>query len=591
LQIADWDQFAICDLQFAIGLAVVLLSPAAAGAAGETSFPRGPGLYFSLAKLTVLLAIYFLWVKTCAWVDRDAHALGLPAAIVWNPLLWGCGLAGLLVVWLLPVFFVSFLALVTLYLVPTLAYVNLRNQRVAADRRVLTERHLDRLVRRFLGHRGRVRPNGREAEDRAAAVRFTGGRSDRLDEDPGRVARAEGLRGCKGARRLVAEAVRKRAAEIHLEPAGMGVAVRFRIDGVLQAADPYSRERGEGVIKVFKTLAGLDRGDRRRPQDGNFSGEVAGRDLDFRVSTRAGRAGERVEVRLRDRSRRPLSLARLGLREGMPEQVHQLVNEPRGLFLVCGPAGAGKTTTLYACLAEIDPFQKDIITVETAVETRLPNITQVEVNLRGGDTLPAEVRAVLRQEPDVLGIGEIRDKETAELALQIAKAGPPVLATFLADDAAAALERLLGLGVPGALVAAAVNAVLGQRLVRVLCPRCKVRYRPRPEALRKANLLAPAVEHFYRPPEAEDRRRRAGEEGPVVCRRCGGTGYRGQTGIFELLVVNERIRELLRRRKRPNFYAIRQEAAKGGMHYLQGDGIRQVMEGKTSIRELLRVCK
>jgi type II secretory ATPase GspE/PulE/Tfp pilus assembly ATPase PilB-like protein len=255
------------------------------------------------------------------------------------------------------------------------------------------------------------------------------------------------------------------------------------------------------------------------------------------------------------------------------------------MFIVCGPTGAGKSTTLYACLNEIDRFQKNVITVENPVEYQIENATQIEINPKAGKTFASELRSILRQDPDVILVGEIRDQETAEIACQAAQTGHIVFTTLHANDTVTALGRLIDLGVQPFMVASAVSAVLGQRLVRVLCPKCKVRYKPNPDMLRKANLPADRIKFFYRPPSEEGTQ--AEETKP--CEQCGGSGYLGRTGVFEMLVITDRIRDLIR--ENPNLNAIKQEAIKSGLKFLQEDGLRQVIEGTTSIQELLRVCK
>jgi len=298
-------------------------------------------------------------------------------------------------------------------------------------------------------------------------------------------------------------------------------------------------------------------------------------------------------MRILDRSQQVVSLSQIGMRDKMREQIRGLVKQPHGMFIVCGPTGAGKSTTLYACLNEIDRFQQNIITVENPVEYQLENVTQIEVNPKAGKTFAGELRSILRQDPDVIMIGEIRDQETAEIACQAALTGHMVFTTLHANDTVTAIGRLLDLEVQPFMIASALTAVLGQRLVRLLCPKCKVRYKPNPELLRKANLPADKIKFFYRPHNRSENGDGAGEtdgEGQVsVCPNCLGTGYHKRTGIFELLVINDRLRELIR--DNPNVNAIKQEAVKSGMRYLYEDGLRQVIEGKTSINELLRVSK
>ncbi len=556
--------------------------------AAAPSFPRGPGFYFSILKLLGVLIVFLLWVRTSWWVDQDAREENLPVGL-WNPLFLVCGAAGLVLVWALPWFIVSYPLFLILYLTPTLAYVFTRNAKVPQERRVFTDRHIRSMARRYL--RLNLKDEVEVEDEPGPPLRFIGKSFNQSEEDPTRVARAESSKGYKAALEMVYEAIRLRATDIHMEPTRNQMAVRFRIDGILQNTEPFNRAMGEAVINIFKVLADMDIIEKRKPQDGSFSAQSDGRQIDFRVATAGSVAGEKLVMRIFDRGQQIMSLAQIGMSERMHQQVYEIVTQPHGMFIVCGPTGAGKSTTLYSSLNEIDRFQKNVITIENPVECQVSNVTQIEVNVKAGKTFASELRSILRQDPDVIMVGEVRDQETAEIACQAAQTGHMVFTTLHANDSVTALVRLLDLGVQPATMASAISAILSQRLVRVLCPKCKVRYKPNPDMLRKANLPIDKIKYFYRPPDNEDRAREAQEKGvpPTTCRHCGGTGYRGRTGIFELLVITDRIRELIR--ENPNVNLIKQEAIKGGMHYLQEDGLRQVIVGKTSIQELLRVCK
>jgi type II secretory ATPase GspE/PulE/Tfp pilus assembly ATPase PilB-like protein len=556
------------------------------------AFPRGPGFYFHLGKLLSGAVVYLVWVRACWWVDRDAKRLKLPAP-TWNLLMLLAGVVGMFALWTFP-WGIGLPLLLVLSWGAALGYVVVRNEAVPVDQRVLTPRHLRELAGRWVRlsrePKAPATEEGKQPRKRAIPLRFIGKSVGGRAEDPNRVRRAEESRGYQKALEMVQDALDARASDIHLEPTRDEMFLRFRIDGVLETAGTWGRALGDSILNIFKVLADLDITEKRKPQDGSF-GAVAGagpsggageRELDFRVSTAGSVVGEKMVLRILDRSRQVSNLSQVGMRGKLREQVHAIVTQPHGMFIVCGPTGAGKSTTLAAALSEIDRYQKNVITLENPVEYTIANVTQIEINPKAGKTFATELRSILRQDPDVIYLGEVRDQETAEIACQAAQTGHMVFTTLHANDAVTALGRLLDLGVPPFLIASAVSAVLGQRLVRILCPRCKERYKPNADLLRKANLPADRIKYFYRPPEG------AGE-GKHSCKHCNGSGYRGRTGIFELLVITDPIRGLIR--ENPDLDAIRREAVKAGMTYLQEDGLRQVIDGETAIQELLRVCK
>ncbi len=622
-----------------VALALALFAATPGVALAGPPFPRGPGMYLGVGKLVAVLAVYLCWAATAAWVGRDARRHDLPAD-TWNLILLGAGIAGLLVAWVLPVFFLAFPLLLASYLMPTLFYVTRRNEAVEPDQKVLTSRHIKSVLNRMF--KLKLKLEG-EKEGGPIPLRFIGKSVGGNDEDSNRVTRAQTSRGYRAALEMVYEAIESRVTDIHMEPTKDEMSVRFRVDGILMQSAPFSRQMGDAVLNIFKVLAALDITEKRKPQDGSFSAEVMGkpapkpapdpdeqpkppagagasgkyrlgaessaknrvpadagrprlpsseeipavRQVDFRVATAGSVSGEKMVMRLLDRGRTLASLTQIGMRDKMRDQVRSIVKQPHGMFIVCGPTGAGKSTTLYGCLNEIDRFTKNVITVENPVEYQIDNVTQIEVNPKAGKTFASELRSILRQDPDVIYVGEIRDNETAEIACQAAQTGHMVLTTLHANDTVTAIGRLLDLGVQPFMIASALTAILGQRLVRVLCPKCKQKYTPNPETIRKANLPADKIKHFYRPPPGSAE---GDGEKENKCPRCGGSGYRGRTGVFELMVVTEKIREMIR--ENPNLNAIRQEAVKSaGLTYLQEDGLRQVIEGETSIQELMRVVK
>lgn len=549
------------------------------------AFPRGPGFYFSLPKLIFLLLGFFLWLRLCWWVNRDTEQVELPRD-TWNSYIFAAGVAGLALLWLSPWFWVTWIGSIVLVGLVGLVYVQQRNQRVEPAERVLNQYHLQDLLSRYL--KLRFSGNSAAAAEAKEPIRFIGRSMGQREADPRRVSRVEGAKGYKAALHMVYEALKSRATDIHLEPSKEEMSVRFRVDGVMQHADPFSRVMGDAVVNIFKVLCNMDITEKRKPQDGSFSADVETRTVDFRVATAGSVMGEKLVMRVLDKSQQIVSLKKIGMREKMVEQIRQVVRQPHGLFLVCGPTGAGKSTTLYACLNEIDRFQQNIITIENPVEYHLANVTQIEVNVRAGKSFANELRSILRQDPDVIMIGEIRDQETAEIACQAAQTGHMVFSTVHANDTVTAIGRMIDLGVQPFLLANSLSAILSQRLVRVLCPKCKSRYKPNPEILRKANLPADKIKYFYKARTESE----GGEDGGSTedkCEFCGGTGYFGRTGVFELLVITDAMRVLIR--ENPNLTAVKQEAVKQGMRYLYEDGFRQVIEGRTSIQELMRVCK
>jgi general secretion pathway protein E len=543
---------------------------------------RGPGMYLNLFKFVPVVLIYILWAWTTDWVEHDARELNNLKFAIWNSAVFFSGVLGLVLVLVLP-YLVGLGILLLAYFVPLFTYIYARNQTVPDDQKVLTPYHMGEVANDLLFKLGMKPMFNRDVGtvDRAGPpITFVGKSTVAAGkEDPSRVRQAEESRSYMASKELVYDAVLRRATDIHLEPTSEQLSVRYRIDGILHAAEPFDRPTGDAVVNVFKVLAAMDISEKRKPQDGSFGAQLQGRALDFRVATSGSKAGEKLVMRILDNSSAVTKMEDLGMRPKLIETVRGLVTQPHGMFLCCGPTGAGKSTTLYAALREIDRYQRNIITVEDPIEYQLDNVTQMEVNTKAGQTFATSLRSILRQDPDVIMIGEIRDQETASIACQAANTGHMVFSTVHSNDAVTALFRLLDLGVEPFMIASALTGVLGQRLVRLLCDACKEPYKPKPEFLKKANLPVEKVDVFYRRPENPEQ----------VCQQCGGTGYFGRTGIYELLVLTEPMRDMIR--ENPSINKIKAEARKGGMIYLQEDGLRQVIQGRTSIEELLRVVK
>jgi general secretion pathway protein E len=373
---------------------------------------------------------------------------------------------------------------------------------------------------------------------------------------------------------LVADASDNRASDIHLEATRAGLKARLRIDGVLTGTTEPPAEIQHAIILLIKLLAELDIAERRRPQDGRIRVRLASRELDLRVSTVPTTFGESVVLRLLDRGGRPVALEELGMPPAILHQVERLTSRPHGMMLVTGPTGSGKTTTLYAAMAARDSGAEKIITVEDPVEYQLAGIAQVPVHRSVGVTFASVLRSILRQDPDVIMVGEMRDAETAEIAVQAAMTGHLVFSTLHTNDAVAAIPRLLDLGVPDYLVAATIEGVLAQRLVRRICSECQASYSPPAESI--ALLTG-------RPAGARKLLRGAG------CAACRGTGFRGRLGLFELLVMSDALRDAITRGATRS--VLRALALEAGMVPLRADGWTKVEAGLTTVEEVLRVAQ
>ena len=375
---------------------------------------------------------------------------------------------------------------------------------------------------------------------------------------------------------LLQHAVKERASDVHLEPFEREIRVRFRIDDVLyEPMKPLPRALQASIVSRIKIMGGLNIAEKRLPQDGRIRLKIAGRDYDVRLSTIPIAHGERVVLRLLPRTQDLLNLERIGFNEQQLVVMERLIARPNGIILVTGPTGSGKTTTLYAGLSRINATDKNIITIEDPVEIQLGGIGQIEVKPQIGLTFASGLRSVLRQDPNVILVGEIRDLETAEIAIQASLTGHLVFSTLHTNDAASAITRLVDMGVEPFLVASSLVAVLAQRLVRVLCKDCREEYEATREEL---------VEIGVRPPERPVRVYR-----PAGCAGCNYTGYRGRVGIFELMLVDDDLRGMVS--QNVDAKSIKQKAQQKGMHTLRTDGARKVLQGITSVAEVMRATE
>ncbi len=373
------------------------------------------------------------------------------------------------------------------------------------------------------------------------------------------------------------QAIRNGASDVHIEPQERSLRVRFRIDGVLhETMQPPARLHASLVSRV-KVMAGMDIANRRTPQDGRTTLKLDGRVIDLRVASLPSAYGEKLTMRLLDRSERLITLPELGFPDSQLKKFYRTIHKPYGCVLVTGPTGSGKTTTLYAALTELNSVEKHIITVEDPIEYRLSGINQVQVNPRAGLTFATGLRSILRNDPDIIMVGEIRDRETSRIAIESALTGHLVLSTLHTNDAAGALTRLGDMDIEPYLTASSVIGVLAQRLVRVLCKQCRNPYTISRKELKEN------VPDF---PMAR------GEEEVTLhsaqgCLRCGNTGYRGRIGVYELLLMTDNIRNMILQRRSAG--EIAEVAIKEGMITLRRDGFFKVREGTTTLEEALRV--
>ncbi|MBI4483780.1 MAG: type II secretion system ATPase GspE [Acidobacteria bacterium] len=376
---------------------------------------------------------------------------------------------------------------------------------------------------------------------------------------------------------LISKAIEGRASDIHIEPFEKDLKVRYRIDGILHDVESPPKKLKAAVISRVKIMAKLNIAERRMPQDGRIKLKVLGREIDLRVSTLPTMYGESVVMRILDRSQGTVyDLTKLGFSGDHLEAVDRIISRPHGIFLVTGPTGSGKTTTLYGALSKINLPDKKIITIEDPVEYQIDGVNQIHVNPQIGLTFARGLRHIVRQDPDVIMVGEIRDLETAEIAIRAALTGHLVFSTLHTNDAPGAITRLVDMGAEDYLIVSSLLGVLAQRLVRVICSHCKVEVRPEPVLLQEIDFpLAPGeVVRFY--------------EGGG-CDKCARTGFMGRLGIFELLPVDDEIRKLTLANADTN--SIKKKAVQLGMRTLRDDGWLKVKQGITALSEILRVTQ
>lgn len=532
--------------------------------------------YLKIPWLVFMLVAGTAWLASAFWVNQDAIGVGENVER-WNLLFVLTGVLLFLGAFQVGPKLLSLLLVVLA--VEMVLYIRARNQRVPANFRLFTPRYFQELLGKVTSRAG-VKMGAKDTpavvrKDTSEIVlkRKDGTTADALAADKRHQEHSEAILVSK---QILESAIKARATDIHFEPKGNELQIRLRVDGILHSQSPHDSDLGKSIVSSLKVLSDMDIAERRRPQDGTFSASLHDHKYDIRASTSPSNFGEKMVLRLLDSSGGVIKdgLTGLGFDSADLRSIRSVVHSPHGMLIASGPTGSGKTTTLYASLSEIDAFQRNIITIEEPIEYQLDNVTQIPVNPAADLTFASILRAQLRQDPDVIMVGEMRDLETCQIGMQAALTGHFVFTTLHANDSVSSFTRLLDIGVEPTLIQSALSAILAQRLVRCLCEECKEAYTPKPQFLQKLHIPPDKVQRLYK------------EKG---CEECQGTGFKGRSGIYELLVVTDALRDLMT--PPLSIQKIKGQARKEGLKSLQEDGLRKVIKGITSITEVIRVSK
>jgi type II secretory ATPase GspE/PulE/Tfp pilus assembly ATPase PilB-like protein len=565
-------------------------SPLMAQSTGWPAYPlkngwSGPGGYLTWIKILVCWLVFLAWCGTTDWVSRDAqeHRTNY---LRWNPILFGTFAVALLLHWLLPWFWLGFPLLVIAYVGPLAAYVIVRNRKVAANERVLTSDHL----RHWLSEHGKlvglkVAAEKKNPHEAGPPVILTA-RAGSEREDNVRLLSARQSPGFTNARVLLADGLFRRADAIMLDYVQQGVGVKYMVDGVWHEGTARDRELGDPILASLKLLSGLKPEDRQSRQEGRFAAQYAAEKYAATIVTQGTPAGERALVQLEGKKVRFDTAEALGMRSKMEEQVREIMARQQGFFLISAMPAGGLRSTTSVILRNSDRFMREFYAVEEA-DNRYEEVENVRVmtyKAAEGQTPASVLQELLFQDPNVVVVRDLVNGETVSLLCDAIPKNRLIVGTIRAKDCAEALLRVLALKAPPAEFAQGITAVLNQRLIRKLCPRCKEAYAPTPDMLQKLGIPQGKVEAFYRPPQppAEGEKRE-------MCPECTDIGYVGRTAIFELLLVDDTVRKTLV--ASPKLDLLRQAARKAGMRSLQEEGIVLVAKGLTSLAELMRVLK
>jgi type II secretory ATPase GspE/PulE/Tfp pilus assembly ATPase PilB-like protein len=545
----------------------------------------GPGGYLAWVKILVCWLVFLAWCGTTDWVSRDAqeHRTNY---LRWNPIVFGSFAGALLLHWLLPWFWLGFPLLVIAYVGPLAAYVIVRNRKVGSDERVLTPDHL----RHWLSEHGKLVGMKIAAEKKSPheagppVILTARGGTER--DDNVHLLSARQSPGFTNARALLADGLFRHADAIMLDYTQQGVGVKHMVDGVWHESPDRDREMGDPILASLKLLSGLNPEDRRSRQEGRFTAQYAGEKYAATIVSQGTPAGERVLVQLEGKKVRFATMEALGMRPKMEEQVREIMARQQGFFLIAAMPAGGLRSTTSVILRSSDRFMREFYAAEEA-GNRYEEVENVHVTIykaAEGQTPASVLKEIFFQDPNVVVVRDLVNGETVGLLCDEIPKNRLIVATIRAKDCAEALLRVLALKAPPAEFAQGITAVLHQRLIRKLCPRCKEAYAPTPDILQKLGIPAGKVEAFYRPPQppAEGEKRE-------ICPECTDIGYVGRTAIFELLLVDDTVRKILA--ASPKLDLLRQAARKAGMRSLQEEGIVLVAKGLTSLAELMRVLK
>jgi type II secretory ATPase GspE/PulE/Tfp pilus assembly ATPase PilB-like protein len=584
-------------LMLALLLGVVVLSLGGCASSLEDQrwpdfdFQRGPGGYLSWLKVAICWLLFLLWVRTTDWVSTDSQELKLEWRR-WNPIVCGTFLGAFVLVWLLPWFWLSFSLLLAAYGVPLGMYVQHRNAGVPQARRVLTPEHMRAWFAQHMSKVGvQIAEEAAAPQEKGPPVSLTARGGATPHDDAARLAAAREAPGFNAARLMLFQGLARRATAIMLDVGAQSISVRHQVDGVWLDAPPLESTAGGPALEALMTLCGLNPAELQKRQQGAFTAQHVKTSCPATLTTQGVPTGQRALIQFEVKPVHFEDLAGLGMRPEIEKPLREVLGRTNGLLLLSAMPAGGLRSTTSVVLRSADRFQRDFMAVEDE-KNRYEEIELIKVvtyNSAAGESPAGLLPKVFREEPAVVVVRDLVDGPSVAILCQHASQDRLIIGTVRAKDAAEALLRVLALKAPQAEFARAVTAVLGQRLIRKLCEKCKEAYPATPELLQQLRIPAGQVESLYRPPQPkpEEEKKKKGE--PEICPECAGVGYKGRTAIFELFLVDDVMRKVLQ--TSPKLDLLRQAARKAGQRSLQEDGVQLVVQGITSLEEVIRVMK